>query len=322
MKMRETMRLFWAVCFALGACGQTATPPAKTRTVHVPTLVERKSGAIAFDLAASDFSVKDNGVEQQVQLESDVAPPPRSVLLVVQTGRNASTQLGKIEPLDDLLDSILTSPRDQVAVLTFDSRPHVIQDFTVSSDAISHSLGSIRPGDTGAALFDALHTAVAMFDNAPVENRRIILLISGEHDHGSIASSTALLIRSISLADVSVYSLTFTAPQKELLSRMWSLNPLAMAANSMQRNAAEALAQLTGGDFYHFDSERGFEDCVGKVANHIHNTYFLRVHPRDPSPGFHSLEVNVLRPKTDVVAARTGYWFSANADSAKESKPQ
>jgi VWFA-related protein len=241
---------------------------------------------------------------------------------VVQTGRNAAAQLGKIERLDDLLDSILTSPRDQVAVLTFDSRPHVIQDFTVSSDAISHSLASIRPGDTGAALFDALHTAVAMFDKAPAESRRIILLISGEHDHGSIAPSAALLIRSISLADVSVYGLTFTAPRKELLAKMWSMNPLAMTSNAMQRNAAETLAQLTGGDFYHFDSERSFEERLGDVANHIHNSYFLTFQPHDPAPGFHSLQVNVLRSKTDVVAARSGYWFSATDDANSEAKPQ
>jgi VWFA-related protein len=322
MAMRKAIYLSWVICFALQASGQTATLVASKRMVPVPTLVEGKSGEIAYDLSATDFSVKDNGVEQQVKLASDSAPPPRSVLLVVQTGRNASAQLAKIEHLDNLLDSILTSPRDQVAVLTFDSRPHVIHDFTVSSDAISHSLASIRPGDAGAALFDALHVAVMMFDKAPVENRRIILLISGEHDHGSIASGAASLIQSISLADVSVYGLTFTAPRKELLVKVWSMNPLAMTSNAMQRNAAEALAQLTGGDFYHFDSERSFEDRVGEMANHIHNSYFLTFQPHDPAPGFHSLQVSVLRSKTDVVAARSGYWFSAKENPARESKPQ
>jgi VWFA-related protein len=322
MKMGKAICLCGVICFALGVAGQTAEPPAKRGTVPVQALVEGKSGEIAYDLSASDFSVRDNGVEQQVQLESATAPPPRSVLLVVQTGRNAAAQLGKIERLDNLLDSILTSPRDQVALLTFDSRPHLIQGFTVSSDAISHSLASIRPGDTDAALFDALHTAVAMFDKAPAESRRIILLISGEHDHGSIAPSAALLIQSISLADVSVYGLTFTAPRKELLARMWSMNPLAMTSNAMQRNAAETLAQLTGGDFYHFDSERSFEERVGDVANHIHNSYFLTFQPHDLVPGFHSLQVSVLRSKTDVVAARSGYWFSAADEANSEAKPQ
>jgi hypothetical protein len=90
-----------------------------------------------------------------------------SVLLVVQTGRNASAQLGKIEHLDELLDAILTGPADEVGILTFDSRPHAVKDFTANSDTVSRSLASIAPGDTGAVLFDALHAVVAMFEKAP-----------------------------------------------------------------------------------------------------------------------------------------------------------
>jgi hypothetical protein len=101
--MRKAICLCGVICFALGVAGQTAKPPAKRRTVPVQALVEGKSGEIAYDLSARDFTVRDNGVEQQVRLESDTAPPPRSVLLVVQTGRNAAAQLGKIERLDDLL---------------------------------------------------------------------------------------------------------------------------------------------------------------------------------------------------------------------------
>jgi VWFA-related protein len=321
MTMRKAIYRCWMICFALQVSGQTATPPARPRIVPVPTLVEVRSGGIAYDLSASDFSIKDDGVEQQVQL-GDTDSQPRSLLVVVQTGRNASTQLGKIEHLDDLLDTILTGPADEVGILTFDSRPHVLRDFTSNSDAVSHSLASISPGDTGAALFDALHAAVAMFDKVPAANHRVIILISGEHDHGSIASSAAPLIRSISLADVSVYGLTFNAPRKELLGRLWSINPLAMTASAMQKNAVEALAQLTGGDFYRFDTERSFEDRVGEMANHIHNSYCLTFQPHDPAPGFHSLQVGVRRSKTTIVAARSGYWFSAEVDSNSEAKSQ
>jgi von Willebrand factor type A domain len=203
MIMRKAVYMYWTIGFSLQVAAQTATPSGPTRIVPVPALVEVRSGEIAYDLSASDFSIKDEGVEQQVEL-GDTDSQPCSLLIVVQTGRNASGQLGKIEHLDDLLSAILTGPLDQVGILTFDSRPHVLQDFVVNSDVVSHSLSSIAPGDTGAALFDALRAAVAMFAKVPVTNRRVILLISGQHDHGSIASSAALLIRSTSLANVSV----------------------------------------------------------------------------------------------------------------------
>jgi VWFA-related protein len=319
--MQKTIYYLWIIYFALRVSGQTAPPPAKTRLVPVPTLVEVRSGEIAYDLSASDFSIEDDGIEQQVRLD-DTDSQPRSLLLVIQTGHNASTQLGKLEHLDGLLDSILTGPTDQIGILTFDSRPHVVQDFTVNFQTVSHSLTSIAPGDTGAALFDALQAAVAMFGKVPAANRRVILLISGQHDHGSIASSAAPLIRSISLANVSVYGLTFTAPRIDLLGKLWSLNPLAMTASEMQRNAAQALADLTGGDFYRFDTEKNFEDRVSEMAKHIHNSYCLTFQPNDPAPGFHSLQVGVRRSKTTIVAARSGYWFSAEDDASSEAEPQ
>jgi VWFA-related protein len=321
MMMRKAVYIYWTICFALQVSGQTATPPGPTRIVPVPALVEVRSGKIAYALSASDFSIKDEGVEQQVEL-GDTDSEPCSLLIVVQTGRNGSPQLGKIGHLDDLLSAMLTGPRDQVGILTFDSRPHVLQDFVVNSDAVSHSLTSIAPGDTGAALFDALHAAVAMFAKVPVTNRRVILLISGQHDHGSITSSAALLIRSISLTNVSVYGLTFTAPRKDLLGKLWSINPLAMTVSAMQKNAVEALAQLTGGDFYRFDTEKSFEDRVVEMTNHIHNSYCLTFRPNNPAPGFHSLQVGVRRSKTIVVAARSGYWFSATDEANAEAKPQ
>ncbi len=318
--MRKAIYICWTICFALQVPAQTATPPGPIRMVPVPALVEVRSGEIAYDLSASDFSIKDEGVEQHVEL-GNTGSQPRSLLIVVQTGRNAAAQLGKIEHLNDLLSAFLTGPVDEVGILTFDSRPHVLQDFVVNSDAVSHSLASIAPGDTGAALFDAFYAAVAMFAKVPATNRRVILLISGQHDHGSITSA-APLIRSISLANASVYGLTFTAPRKDLMGKLWSINPLAMTASAMQKNAVEALAQLTGGDFYRFDTEKSFEDRVVEMANHIHNSYCLTFQPNDPAPGFHFLQVGVRRSKTAVVAARSGYWFSTEDDTNNEANLQ
>jgi len=314
-EMHKWLCLCLMACLALGCFGQTIRPSSSGRSVVVPALVEDKSGHIAFDLSATDFSLRDNGVEQQVVLEDNDNPQPLSLPLVIQTGGSAAAQLSKIAGLDDLLDSILTGPLDQVAVLTFDSRPSIVQDFTTRSDKTSHSLSFIAPGNTGAALFDALHLAMTEVDKASPASRRVLLLISGEHDHGSNAPDAASLIRGFASKDISVYSLTFAAPRKELLNRLRSLNPLAFTASSMQRNAAATLAQLTGGDFYRFDTDKNFEAHVSEIADHIHNRYSLTFLPHSVEPGFHSLQVEVHRSKTIVISARSGYWLSAANDS-------
>jgi VWFA-related protein len=314
--------LYLLVCFALSGNAQILPPVRDGETVVVPALVESKSGEIAYDLSATDFSVRDNGVEQQVELREDSDAQPLALVVVIQTGYGAAAHLDAVSRLDDLLDSILTGPSDQAAVLIFDSRPHIIQGLTSNSDSISRSIASLRPGDAGASLFDALHLAMTLFDKAPAGDRRVVLLISGEHDHGSNASDTASLIEGVSSRDVSIYSLSFSAPRKTILGTLRMMNPLAAVAGEMQRNAAKALAELTGGDFYRFDTEKNFEDRITQAADHIHNSYYLTFRPRDPQPGFHSLEVTVRRSKTNVVSARSGYWLFAANGSLDGRKPQ
>jgi hypothetical protein len=219
--------------------------------------------------------------------------------------------LQDIVGLDDLLDSILASPNDQVGVITFDSRPSLVQKLTRRSKAVGSALGDIRPGDSGSALFDAIHMAVNLFRTAPSENRNAILLISSEHDHGSNASDTASLVRAIASSNASIDCLSFAAGRQRL-GKLWSLNPLTMTSTAMQRNTPSTLARLTGGDFYRFNSKRQFEDGFGDIANHIHNRYILSFRPGKPEPGFHSLQVQVLRAKVNIVSSRNGYWVSSS----------
>jgi hypothetical protein len=104
--------------------------------------------------------------------------------------------------------------------------------------------------------------------------------------------------------------LSFTPARTEVFGKLRSLNPLAMTGGAMQRNSGEALAQLTGGDFFRFNNERDFEDRIGDVASDIHNRYNLAIQPSNPRPGFHSLQVEVRKSKVDIVSVREGYWAS------------
>jgi VWFA-related protein len=291
--------------------GQRLPHAQNTHKVYVPTLVESKPGQIAYGLSSDDFAVKDNGVVQRVAMESYPSSQPLSLLLVVQTGRNASKYLQDISHLGDQLDSIFTSPKDQVGIITFDSRPRLDQALTSGSGAISSGLAGVQPGDSASALFDAIHLAVNTLRGESPYSRKVILLVSTQHDRGSKASDSASLVRDVSSSEISVYSLSYTSG-KEVFERLWSLNPLAMTASAMLRNAPLTLAQLTGGDSCRCDTERHLADGVSQIANHIKNRYILSFRPSDPEPGFHSLQVQVLRSRGSVVSSRTGYWLTSN----------
>ena len=306
-----------ALCCTAVVSGQIISTPTQS-LVTVPVLVASSSGELAYDLTASDFSIKDEGIEQRV-LPVDPMQHPLSLVIVIQTGHDVAAQLKKIGRLDSLLDSFLTGPSDQAAIITFDSSVSLLQDFTADADVTSHKLSVIEPGNTGASLFDALTMATKLLSQTPVTNSRVILLISREHDHGSFTSNAGSVIRSVSSVGVSVYGLTSIAAKKELLTRLRSLNPLSMTGSAMQRNAPEALAGLTGGDFYRFSTEKEFEERTTEIASHLHNRYSLSFLPSQPKPGFHFLQVAVRRAKTTVVSARGGYWIPLPGD-AEDSK--
>lgn len=310
--------MFRRICFAvtislaLTAHSQMTAPARNGMTVSVPALVKDKSGEIAYGLSANDFTIKDNGVEQRVSLDRGSDLRPISLLLVIQTGHNAKAALPKIARLPDLLDSILTNPKDETAIVTFDSSPHLLQAFTADQDAISGALSSIASGNSGAGLFDAMHLAMLTLRKAPSDNQKVIVLISGEHDHGSVGFDSGSLVQEVASTSASIYAISFRPGKTEIFGRFRSLNPMEMTGSAMQKNAGQALAELTGGDFARFDSERDFEGRISSVANHIHNRYNLVFQPDNPRPGLHSLTVDVSRSKASVVTARSGYWVEKN----------
>jgi VWFA-related protein len=301
-----------AISPTFGTYCQTTTPVQDEMTVRVPALVESKSGEIAYGLSADDFAIKDNGVPQHISLDGNSVPRPISLVLVIQTGHGAKEHLGKIAGLPGLLDAILTNSKDQTAIVSFDSSPHLLQAFTTDQDAVSGALSSIAAGNSGAALFDAMHLANLTLGKATPDHQKVIVLISGEHDHGSVGFDSSSLIREVVSTNVSVYVVSFRSGKTEIFGGLRSLNPLALTDSAMQKKPAQTLAQVTGGDFSRFNNEQDFENRISDITNHIHNRYNLVFQPTAPRPGLHSLEVEVRQQKINVVAMRSAYWIAEN----------
>ena len=278
--------------------------------MSIPVLVESTSGETALGLSAADFSVRDNGIEQRISLEKHAGAKPIALVVVIQTGHDATRALEQVARLPDLLGDLLHNPQDQIAIITFDGGPQVIQGFTSDRESVVTALNSISKGNSHAALFDAIHMAISYFQRAPVDDQRMIFLISGEHDHGSVGSDMSGVIRDASSSDASVYSFSFRPGGGQLFGKLRSLNPLDMTTSAMRKNASAALAELTGGEFFRFSGERDFEDRVEKVANHIQNRYTLSYEPTSPQPGFHTIQVALRDPAMSVISARDGYWKS------------
>lgn len=94
----------------------------------------------------------------------------------------------------------------------------------------------------------------------------------------------------------------------------------AMAATEgLKRNVPETVAQVTGGEYFKFESSRGLVSDLLTISNHVPNRYMLSFQPQSPHPGFHAVELRLKDAHGMRVTARSGYW--ADGDSATVQPP-
>ncbi len=187
---------------------QTASITMSSNLVIVPALVRTKSGELVYTLKAEDFILTDNGVVQKLHLEQDTGTQPLAMVIIAQTGGDASAHLDQYQHLAPMLDNMLGGVDHRVAVVGFDSKPILLHGFTSNIDFISHSLDILEPGDKHAAVLDAVVYAVNLLRQQPTTYRRAILLLSQTTDSGSQTSEVDAL-HAISDTNTVMYSVGF-----------------------------------------------------------------------------------------------------------------
>ncbi len=193
----------------------SASSPSPVFTVRsdlvlVPALVKTKTGDIVFSLPADDFILTDNGIPQPLKLETDDDSQPLALAVIVQTGGLGALHLPDYRDLGAVLDAVIGSVPHRVAVISFDSRPHVELNFTTNTDVAAKRIANLDPGDSGAVILDALNFGITLLRKQPPAYRRAVLLFSETIDSGS-ETSLEEAIRAIDNTNTAIYSFGFSS---------------------------------------------------------------------------------------------------------------
>ena len=175
------------------------------RYVLVPTTVLDPDGhGYVNGLGTSDFELYDNDKRQKIS--SDFVQQPLSVVLVVQANSDVEPLLPTIKKSGILLQGFVTGEDGDAAILAFDHRMRVMQDFTNSADKLDDAMQKITAGSSSAALIDAVMEADHMLKRHDPRNvrRRVILLLSRNGDKGSEANLQET-IRDMQFDNVIIY---------------------------------------------------------------------------------------------------------------------
>jgi VWFA-related protein len=298
---------------------QEITLHSQSNVVTIPALVKSAKGEVVYGLAAKDFVVEDDGVEQAVRLDEAAEGSPVSLVVAIQRGRRANYEFPRIRGLRSMLEPLVDSGLGRVAIVEFDSQVQLAQDFTSNPDTIAETLKELQPGDGGAAIADAVDYSVKLLEKAPKERQRVLLLISETRDHGSQAKVEDV-VAEIGQSSTAVYALAFSPSQSNVLDTMRGNNlsemhpspdllaPLVMAAEAMKKNTPKTVASMTGGEYESFASGKIFEARMIDFTNHVHSRYLLSIEPKSPHAGWHQIRVRLRDAGDKTVLARSSYW--------------
>jgi VWFA-related protein len=245
-------RLMFPVLMAFGVAGatipaqqpssgkQVSTFTSQTTEVLVPTLVRDASGKVVYTLQADDFVLTDDGVPQRLTVVEDMEKEPLALVIVIEVGGAGARQFQNYErlvpPLAPMLSSIIGNVYHQVAIVTFDSRPKIVQRFTSDLDEAETTLRGLSPGcsrhdqfdtcylreppnnapsgDNGAAILDSLEFAANLLLAEPTGFRRAVLLVSETADRGN-ETTVEQAIRAITETNTTIYAIGFSTAKSE-----------------------------------------------------------------------------------------------------------
>jgi VWFA-related protein len=305
---------------------QSYTLRTQSNIVFVPTTVQTKHGDVVYGLKQNQFVVEDNGVPQVAHLDEDTDSLGLSLVVVVQCSRSAGWEFPKLAGIGTMIDDIAGDAPREIAIVTYGSAPLLLGKFSASLESLSNALGQLEPcDDPDASTLDAVDYAARLLDARKNHYRHAILLISETRDHGS-TKKPAEVIAALGRTNTVVDSVAFGPGKTEVLDDLkygggsGPIGLLVMAVEALKKNAAHELAALSGGEYINFTTQKGFDQGLHQLTNHVHNYYLLSFQPQagangEPAAGMHKIRVKIPDYPDAHVRFRESY-FAGELDSA------
>jgi len=319
---RPTNRIFLGVTLAVAAAGalvfaqqkpksgeqgDLAKLTADTRLVVCNTTVVDKSGHLVTDLSKSNFTVLENGQQQQIRdfRHEDV---PVSLGLVIDNSGSMRDKRAKVAAASLALvkDS---NKDDEVFVVNFNDEafldlPHQ-KDFTNDISELEEALTRIDSRG-GTAMRDAIRMSIDHLKEKSHRNKRVLVVVTDGDDNSSVISLENL-VKASQQSEVVIYAVGL-------------LNDEEKRAASRAKRALNELTETTGGEAF-FPKELAEVDRIAhQVAHDIRNQYTIVYSPSNQAMdgSYRKIQIQVNAPGKPQVRTRSGYY--ATPDSVNPPK--
>jgi VWFA-related protein len=307
----------------------------RVNQVTVPVTVKDTNGRLVEGLLKNDFSVYEDGKEQNLNFfTSD--PFPLSAAVVLDLGMSDDVVRKVNETLPALAGAF--SPYDEVGLYVYGNTVSKSLDFSPANDRFSSALSRAKkPGRTGGVpvvsgpmaggpningvpfdpsvphvstprresrvLNDAILAAAIDLARRERTRRKIIFVISDGREIGSKAGYSDVL-KALLTNNINLYAVNVGASAIPGYRKLESVNiPFSGSGNILPKYASSTGGQV----FPEFDRD-AIERAYAQVTGEARNQYTLGYGTRaTPSTDYRSIEVRIHRGGLKVIA-RDGYF--------------
>jgi VWFA-related protein len=334
----------------------TPVQPAPQGTIRVrvalvtaPVIVIGAKGEPVLDLQQKDFHINDDGTDQTIE-SFELGGEQVSAVLVFETSSRIAPLLPAVQKDAIVFTETIVGPSGEAAVLSYDNSVDTLLPFSTDNEKIGKTIATLRAGNSGAHLYDALASAVGLLRDRPSGQRRAIVVVGEASDSGS-EQTLGRVLRDAQLSNIVIYSVGLSPTAAALRAQPSQSGPpsatppgtfggppmpgTAQTPTSQEqyggnidllglaewtvRNAKavvkdrplEVAATATGGSYQPAFREGKIENAVDAIGGELNSQYRLSYRPTgSDNPGYHQIKVTVNRTGVKV-RTRPGYYLEA-----------
>ena len=322
----------------------------RVQSVNTPVTVRDARNELVLNLRKENFHVTDNGVDQTID-SFDLGGEPLSVVLLLESSSRVAPLLPAVRKSGIVFTQTVLGSSGIAAVMSYDDGLQRLQPFTANHDWIEKAITTVKTGNSGARLYDAMSKAVELLRGQSVQRRRVLIVVGEGQDIGS-EEKLGEVLRQAQLSNIVIYGVGLSTTAAALRSDQQPSAPrpatpagtfgappapgTAQTPSSEEQKAGNidltALAEWavrnakavvkdrplevatagTGGMFQTTFRDRTIENAIDSIGGELNAQYTLSYQPaKSGDPGYHRIKVTVDRAGVNV-RTRPGYYLEGN----------
>lgn len=271
----------------------------KLVNLNVRVLTQDMKVPANLSLTKDDFTILEDGAEQEIAFFSNVEQPFDLVLLL---DFSISTE-GKQDQIKKAAQRFVevARPADRIAVVAFTSNPTIISELTGDKAALKQKIGEIQMRG-GSAVWDSLKF---VYDNIlkeknPARRGAIVFMTDGEDS--AMKTTFAETIETVRRQEATIFPVYFGAQR--------GFSEYSDRTIRLHQQMLSMLAEESGGQFYTANSAKDLSGIYEQVVNELGQVYSLGYEPKNETRdgGWRELSVKIKSRPELLVRTRRGYY--------------